>query len=211
MGDLAGACWAARDCRPGNRVKAVPAAEPRGARRPQARPFADIEFERPARPLNRLRASRRRSRYRCSASSGQSALSASSSYRGRRDGLERDPERPAGRSSRRSAARRLRSCRRLPTNRSERPRSAADCRRCTTATTSRASKKASRHSNPLISPTPSHTPARTNTTAAIRYRCTNELKDPTALPPHAMPGQEDQVRGRITSSLTTRPLGSGDW
>ena len=80
-------------------------------------------------------------------------------------------------------------------------RSATSCRRCRP----RRPARASRHSRPFMSPTPS----------PYRRRRETERRDQTPLhqrpqrsqrpaPPRSMPGQKDQVRGRISSSLTKR-------
>ena len=96
-----------------------------------------------------------------SASRGQSPASASSSYEGR-DGREREAERLRDRRSPGSAASGRWACGCPLAARCAWPsRATTRCRRCTTVTTSRVSRNASKHSNPLESPTPSHIAATT--------------------------------------------------
>ena len=116
-----------------------------------------------------------------SASRGQSPASASSSYKGR-DGREREADRLRDRRSPGSAASGRWACGcPLAARCAWPPRATTRCRRCTTVTTSRVSRNASKHSNPLESPTPSHIAATTKPTAAIRYRCTNRFNDASLL------------------------------
>jgi hypothetical protein len=64
-------------------------------------------------------------------------------------------------------------------------------------TTSKVSRNASKHSNALGSPTPSHSAATTKPTAAIRYRCTNRFNDLSLL---------GTISGRRTKFAVAAPL-----